>query len=49
MQGHAEYDDVVLLTMELEFSQVVALVAVEDQQPIFAFYTKCYIVVEVLI
>jgi len=27
---------------------VIALVAVEDQQPIFAFRTRCYIEVEVL-
>ena len=41
MRRHAERNDVVLLAIELEFGRVVALVAVEDQQPIFAFYTKC--------
>ena len=48
MRGHAECDDVVLLAMELEFGRVVALVAVEDQQPVFAFCTRCCIDVEVL-
>ena len=48
MRRHAERDNVVLLAMELEFGRVVALVAVEDQQPIFAFRTKCCMVVEVL-
>ena len=41
MRRHAERNDVVLLAMELEFSRVVALVAVKDQQPIFAFRTRC--------
>ena len=48
MQGHIERDNVVLLAMELEFGRVVAFVAVEDQQPIFAFRTTCCMVVEVL-
>jgi len=48
MRRHTERDDVVLLAMELEFRRVVALVAVEDQQPVFAFRTRCYIEVEVL-
>ena len=48
MQRHTESDNVVLLAMELEFSRVVALVAVKDQQPVFTFYTRCYIDVEVL-
>jgi len=48
MWRHAERDDVVLLAMELEFGRVVALVAVEDQQPVFAFRTRCCIEVEVL-
>jgi hypothetical protein len=34
MRRHAERDDVVLLAMELEFGRLVALVAVEDQQPV---------------
>ena len=41
MRRHTERDDVVLLAMKLEFGRVVALVAVEDQQPIFAFRTRC--------
>jgi len=48
MQRHIEYNDLVLLAIELEFGRVVALVAVEDQQPIFAFRTRCRIEVEVL-
>ena len=48
MQRHIESDDVVLLAIELEFSRVVAFVAVEDQQPVFAFRLRRYIVVEVL-
>ncbi len=48
MRGHVECDDVVLLAMELEFGRVVALVAVENQQPISAFRTRCCIAVEVL-
>ena len=41
MRRHVERDDIILLAMELEFGRVVALVAVEDQQPIFAFCTRC--------
>ena len=48
MRRHTECNDVVLLAMELGFRRVVALVAVEDQQPIFAFRTRCCVVVEVL-
>jgi len=48
MRRHAERDDVILLAIELEFGRVVALVAVEDQQPIFAFRTRCRMEVEVL-
>jgi hypothetical protein len=48
MRRHAERDDVVLLAIELEFGRVVALVAVEDQQSIFAFRTTCCMEVEVL-
>ena len=48
MRRHAERNDVVLLAMELEFGRVVALVAVEDQQPIFALRPRRRIVVEVL-
>jgi len=48
MRRHIECNDVVLLAVELEFRRVVALVAVEDQQPIFAFRTRYYMEVEVL-
>ena len=48
MQRHAERDNVVLLAIELKFGRVVALVAVEDQQPVFSFRTRCCMVVEVL-
>ena len=48
MRRHVERDNVVLLAMELEFGRVVALVVIEDQQPVFAFSTRCYIEVEVL-
>ena len=48
MRRHVECNDVVLLAVELEFGRVVAFVAVEDQQPIFAFCTTCCMVVEVL-
>ena len=48
MRRYIKRDDIVLLVVELEFGRVVALVAVEDQQPVFAFRTRCYIVVEVL-
>ncbi len=41
MWRYIERDDVVLLAIELEFGRVVAFIAVEDQQPIFAFRTRC--------
>ena len=48
MRRHAECNNVVLLAIELEFGRVVALVAVEDQQPIFAFRARYCMEVEVL-
>ena len=48
IRGHTERNNVVLLAIELEFGRVVAFVAVEDQQPIFALRTKRYIAIEVL-
>ena len=48
MRRHTEGDDLTLLAVELEFGRVVALVAVEDQQPVFAFRTRCCVEVEVL-
>ena len=48
MRRHVECDNVVLLAIELEFGRVVALVAVEDQQPVFALRPRCYMEVEVL-
>ena len=48
VRRYIERDDVVLLAIELEFGRVVAFVAVEDQQPVFALCPGCCIVVEVL-
>jgi len=48
MRRHVERDDVVLLAIALEFSRVVAFVAVEDQQPVFALCPGRRMVVEVL-
>ena len=48
MRRHAECNDIVLLAVELEFGRVVAFVAIEDQQPVFAFRTRCCMIVEVL-
>ena len=48
MWRYTECNNVVLLAIELKFGRVVALVAIEDQQPVFAFCTRCYIEVEVL-
>ena len=48
MRRYAEHDNVVLLAIELEFSRVVALVAIEDQQSVFASCARRYIEVEVL-
>ena len=48
MWRHIERDNVVLLAIELKFGRVVALMAIEDQQPVFAFYIRCCIEVEVL-
>ena len=48
MRRHAERDDVVLLAVTLEFGRVVAFVAVEDQQPVFALCPGRCVVIEVL-
>jgi hypothetical protein len=48
MRRHAERDDVILLAVELEFGRVVAFVAVEDQQLVFALCLGRCVVVEVL-
>ena len=48
MRRHTECDDIVLLGVALEFGRVVAFVAVEDQQPVFALGPGCRVVVEVL-
>ena len=45
---HIERNNVVLLAIELKFGRVVALVAIEDQQPVFALYLGRRIEVEVL-
>ena len=48
MRRYIERDDVILLVVELEFGRVMAFIAVEDQQLVFALRTRRYIVVEVL-
>jgi hypothetical protein len=48
MRRHTERDDIVLLAIKLEFGRVVALMAVEDQQPVFAYRTRRCIEIEVL-
>jgi hypothetical protein len=47
MRGHTECNDIVLLRVELEFSRVMALVAIDDQEPIFAFSAKRCMVIKV--
>ena len=48
MRRHAKSNNVILLAIELEFGRVVAFIAVEDQQSVFALRTRRYIEVEVL-
>jgi hypothetical protein len=48
MQRYIERDDVILLAVALEFDRVVTLIAVEDQQPVFALCPGRRMVVEVL-
>ena len=48
MRRHTKRNDVVFLAMELEFGRVVALVAVEDQQPVLALCSRRCMEVEVL-
>ena len=48
MWRHIECNDIILLVVELEFSPIVALVAVEDQQPVLALCPARCMVVEVL-
>ena len=43
MRRYIERDNIVLLAVELEFGRVVALVAIEDQQLVFALCLRCYI------
>ena len=47
MRRHTECDNVVLLAVGLEFLGVVAIVAVKDQQPIFAFRARYCMKIEV--
>ena len=47
MRRHAECDNVVLLAVGFEFFGVVAIVAVKDEQPIFALRTRCCVEIEV--
>lgn len=48
MWRHAQRHDVVPLAVELELHGVVALVAVEDQQPVCAYLPRVRVAVEVL-
>jgi hypothetical protein len=48
MRRYVECDDVMLLVVALEFGRVVTLVAIEDQQPVFALCPGRRVVVEVL-
>ena len=45
---HTERDDVMFLAVDLKWGRVMALVAVEDQQPAPSLRTRCRMVVEVL-
>ena len=47
MRRYTECDNVVLLVVGLEFFGVVAIVAVKDEQPIFALCTRCCMEIEV--
>jgi len=47
MRRYIKRNNIVLLVVELEFGRVVAFVAVEDQQLVFALYTRRRIEVEV--
>ena len=46
--GYIEYNDLVILVVELELGRVVAFVVVEDQQLVYTLYIEYYIVVKVL-
>lgn len=48
MRRHAERDDVLLLVVALELGRVVAFMAVEDQQPVFALCPARYVMAKVL-
>ena len=48
MRRHTEYNNIILLTVNLKFFGVVAIVAIKDKQPIFALHTRYYIEIEVL-
>ena len=41
MRRYIKRDNVILLVIELEFGRIVVFIAVEDQQPIFAFRIRC--------
>lgn len=47
MQRHTKCDDIIALAIELEFRLVVALVAIEDQEPVYALCMSRCILVEV--
>jgi len=44
---YIECDNIILLVIGLEFFRVVVIVAVKDEQLIFALYTKCCVEIEV--
>ncbi len=47
MRRYIKRDDVILLVVEFEFGRMMAFVAVEDQQPVFALCPGRCMVVEV--
>ena len=48
IRRYVKRNNIILLVVELEFGRVVALIAVEDQQLVFAFHIRYYIEVKVL-
>ena len=45
---HTERDDVIFLAVDLKWGKMMALVAVEDQQPAPSLCIRCRMVVEML-
>jgi hypothetical protein len=48
MKGHTKGNNLVILTKIQEFGGVVAVVAVHNQQMIYALYTRLCILIEML-